>query len=215
MWFVTEWNSLYDQDTSYLIFWRLIKIIFYFIRDFSLKNIYIVIFVFLLMKTRKKKSSGSLGFEISKLKSKNAIIVSVVVIIIGLVGLYYFGIFGSVSECGDMACYYESLGSCKKSYVVNEDENYVYRYEILNVNGNSYCDVDVRLMKVKDGGPDSAKLEGLNMVCRVNRFGEMRPEDDMLVCSGRLREELQEIIIDRMHNQILQNWEEVQKGLVG
>jgi hypothetical protein len=160
------------------------------------------------------KRGADFKLEFNKLYSKNSLIVSAIIVVLGLVGLFYFGVFGSVEKCGEIGCYYENLDSCKKSYVLNEDENYVYRYEILNTKGLSYCEVDVRLVKVKNGGPNSAKLEGLNMICKVNRFEEIRPENDMLVCSGKLREELQEIIIDRMHNQILQNWEEIQKGLV-
>jgi len=165
------------------------------------------------MKKRNKRSSGSHGSEFRKLMSSGSIIASVVIIIIGLGFLYYFAIYGSVTECGDLACYQEYLESCKKSFLVNEDENYVYRYEILGANGNSYCNVDVRLMRVKNGGGDAQSLEGLAMICKSNRFEEMLPEKDMLACSGRLREELQEIIIDRLHNQILQNLGQIKAEL--
>ena len=168
------------------------------------------------MKKRKRKSSGSHRSEARKLFSMDAIFISVVVIVLGLVSLYYFGVFGGIAgavECGDMACYYEYLLDCKKSYVINEDDNYVYRYEILGDSGNSYCYVDVRLIRIKSGQIDTEDLESLGMSCRVNRFEEIFPEADMLACSGRLREELQEIIIDRLHNEILQNLGQVREGL--
>lgn len=149
--------------------------------------------------------------EFSKLYSKNSLMMSAIIIVIGVVAFFYLVDFG-IPECGDVACYHEYMDSCKKSYVVNEDENYVYRYEILQTNGNSYCDVEVRLLKVKNGGIDAEDLEGLDMVCKINRFEKILPENDMLSCSGKLREELQEIIIDRMHNQILQNLQEIKTG---
>ena len=152
--------------------------------------------------------------EFSKLYSKSSIILSVIIIIIGL-GAWYFTVqFNQVVKCDDMDCYKQNLLKCKKSFVINEEDNYDYRYEIINSNGDSYCNVDVRLVKVKNGGVNSEKLEGLNMICNVNRFEDVYPETNMLDCSGKLREELQEIIIDRMHNQILQNWEQIKEELV-
>lgn len=165
------------------------------------------------MKKRNKRSSGSHRSEFGKLLSANSLIASVVIIIIGLGFLFYFFYYGTVVECGDFACYQEYLDSCKKSFLVIEDDNYVYRYEILESNGNSYCNVDVRLMRVKSGGGAAESLEGLSMTCKANKFEDIRPEKDMLACSGRLREELQEVIIDRLHNQILQNLGEIKAGL--
>ncbi len=165
------------------------------------------------MKKRIRKRSGTHKSEFRKLVSSGSIIASIVIILVGLGFLYYFMIYGSVTECGDFACYQEYLMSCKKSFLVIEDDNYVYRYEILSKNGNSYCNVDVRLMRVKDGGDDAESLEGLNMICKVNKFEDIRPEKDMLACSGRLREELQEIIIDRLHNQILNNLGQIKAEL--
>lgn len=144
--------------------------------------------------------------EIRKLTSKNSIIISLVIIILGIAVLYYSGILLKPVECKDTACYKEYLLTCKKSFLINEDKNYVYRYEILRANENSYCDVQVRLIKIKNSTTsDSEKLEGLEMICKINRFEDILPEKNMLSCSGKLREELQEIIINRLHNVILEN----------
>jgi len=139
------------------------------------------------------------------------IIISVLVLILGLSIFIYFFEF-QITKCENLECYHENLLDCKKSYVINEDDNYVYRYEILGSEGISYCNVDVRLLKVKDGGIDAEDLEGLNMICKANRFENIFPQDDILACSGKLREELQEIIIDRMHNQILQNMQQIKEA---
>ena len=150
--------------------------------------------------------------EFTKLYSKSSIIISIFIIIIGLGTWYYFVGFDTVVKCDNLDCYRENLLECKKSWVINEDNNYVYRYEILKDNGNSYCDVDVILSRITNGVMDSQDLEGLNMVCKINKYDDSLPESDMLVCSGRLREELQEIIIERMHNQILQNLDQINEG---
>ena len=119
--------------------------------------------------------------------------------------LYYFGIFGIVKECKDLDCYYEYLETCKKSHLITETNDSVFRYEILKKNGDNYCNVEVRLIKVKSNGIDSEEIEGLNMICKVNKHDQAIPDRDMQACSGRLREVFQEIIIDRLHNQILKN----------
>lgn len=152
--------------------------------------------------------------EIKKLTSKNSIIISLLIIILGIASLYYSGILFKPTECKDLACYKEYLLTCKKSFLINEDENYVYRYEILRANGNSYCDIQVKLIKIKNSTTlDSEKLEGLEMICKINRFEDILPEKDMLSCTGELREELQEIIINNLHNVILQNINKINEEL--
>lgn len=148
--------------------------------------------------------------EFHSLTFRNSIVISFIIIILGLVLFYYFVGFEKSTECNDINCYKEYLLKCKKSFLINEDDNYAYRYEILKNNENSYCDVNVRLLKVKNGTAESEKLEGLNMICKVNKFEDIMPEKNILSCSGKLREELQEIIINRLHNTILQNLKEIQ-----
>ena len=41
------------------------------------------------------------------------------------------------------------------------------------------------------------------------------PEDDITKCSGPLREELQELIIQRMHNYLLKNIGEIREDFEG
>lgn len=152
--------------------------------------------------------------EIEKLTSKNSIIISLLIIILGLALLYYSGILLKPIECKDIACYKEYLLTCKKSFLINEDENYVYRYQILKANENSYCDVEVRIIKIKNSTTsDNEKLEGLEMLCKINRFEDILPEKNMLSCSGKLREELQEIIINRLHNILLENINKINEEL--
>jgi hypothetical protein len=151
--------------------------------------------------------------EFRELTSKNSIIISLIVIILGLTLLYYFEFFTKPIECKDVACYKEYLLTCKKSFLINEDENYVYRYEILKENGNSYCDVDVVLIKIKNGSSEGEKLESLNMLCKINRFEDILPEKNMLSCTGKLREELQEIIINKLHSVIFQNLNKINEKL--
>ncbi|MEK6914361.1 MAG: hypothetical protein AABW83_01810, partial [Nanoarchaeota archaeon] len=151
--------------------------------------------------------------EFNQLTSRNSIIISLIIIILGLIFFYYFVGFDKPTECKDINCYKEYLLTCKKSFLVNDEDNYVYRYKILKSNGNNYCNVEVILLKIKNGTAENEKLEGLNMICKVNKFEDILPQKNMLSCSGKLREELQEIIINKLHNTILQNLEEIKKEI--
>ena len=97
--------------------------------------------------------------------------------------------------------------------MINEDDEYVWRYEILNEGNQNNCNVEVILLKMKDSIINVEDLEGKSMICRVEKFGDILPEKDMLKCSGILKEELQEIIIDRLHNYLLENIGEINENL--
>ena len=160
----------------------------------------------------KKGVSNRIESEIKKLYSKQAMIISAIVIVIG-VGVYFgYFYFYAASECSNIECYENALNGCNKVWVLNEDDTYVWKYEILGDNNKGNCDVEVELIKIKEGKIDAEGLERKTMVCNVNTNNKY-PEKDMISCSGVLREEFQEIIIDRMHDYILQNLGEISNKL--
>ena len=159
---------------------------------------------------------GELREEVYELRSekyKKRISIAIIILAVGIIAYFiYFNIF-SAKECRDLECYNNSLLNCKKIWVIREEDNYVWRYEILKFNDENSCNVETRLLKVKAGKLNVEDLQGKSMICRVQRVDDIFPEKDMLRCSGVLKEKLQEIIIDRMHNYIIQNLGEIQEGL--
>jgi len=143
---------------------------------------------------------------------KKRFLIAFIILIVGLLGFFVYFNYFLAKECKDVECYDKALLDCKKVWVIREDDNYVWRYEILSSNKNS-CDVEVRLLKVNKGSLNVEDLQGKSMVCQVQKVDDILPEKDMLRCNGRLKEELQEIIIDRMHNYLLQNLGEIKEGL--
>ena len=144
---------------------------------------------------------------------KKRIILAIIILIIGII--IYFAYFRllTAKECKDLECYEKSLLNCKKIWVINEDNKSVWRYEILNEASKNSCNVKVILLKVKEATLEAEVFQGKEMICVVNKVDDIFPEKDMLRCSGVLKEKLQEIIIDRMHNYLLKNLGEIQKGL--
>lgn len=158
------------------------------------------------------KKSGSKS-EIKELGSKKNIYLALIILVIGFAGYYIYSNNYIPESCGDINCYETALADCKKVFVINEDENYVWRYEILDEEDKNNCNVEVILLKIKEGNIDVEDLEDKSMICKVGKFGDIFPEKDMVRCSGELKEEFQEIIIDRLHNYLLQNIGEINEGL--
>ena len=77
-------------------------------------------------------------------------------------------------------------------------------YKILGKEGNS-CNVYVQLLQLKKGAVELTILENKDMICSLP-FGVLQePEKNLKNCHGRLKEEIQNIIIQRMHSQIVEN----------
>ena len=53
------------------------------------------------------------------------------------------------------------------------------------------------------------------MVCTVLKTDSQFPEKDISKCTGKLKEDLQDILIQRMHNYLLENVGEVQEAFAG
>ena len=57
------------------------------------------------------------------------------------------------------------------------------------------------------------KLSGFNMVCTFPEGISTYPERDIERCHGRLKEELQKIVINRLHKYLIENLGEIEENL--
>ena len=152
-------------------------------------------------------------YELKSKRYKKRMLIAIVILIVGIMAFFiYFNVFVA-KECKELDCYEKALLKCKKIWFIREEDNYVWRYEILKAVGKDACNVETRLLKINLGKLNIEDLQGKTMVCKVQRVDDIFPEKDMLRCNGILKEELQEIIIDRMHNYLLKNLGEIQEGL--
>ena len=148
-------------------------------------------------------------------KLKKSVIFMIILLVIIMLGFLYYFFDYFPRKCNDVDCYQNALVNCKKSFYIKEEENYVWRYDILNKNDKSSCNVKVRLLKVKKGDVEIDDFMDKEMICIVQKYEYTYPEKDMLRCTGNLKEKLQEIIINRLHNYILQNLEKINQKLLG
>ncbi len=143
---------------------------------------------------------------------KTYFIIIIIAIILAVV-FYFF--FLKTNSCKDFTCYQDSLTKCKKSLLIREDENSIWKYVIKKSVDENTCMVEVSLLALKQGKTDMEELQGLSMNCNVLRSSGGFPENDIASCSGKLKEEIQEVMIQRMHNYLIKNIGQINEEFKG
>jgi hypothetical protein len=122
--------------------------------------------------------------------------------VVVLVLVSFVFLFG-YEECGDSECFFEAMKVCDRVKFVGGDDM-IFEYKILGRDGD-FCKVNVKLLQANLNAGDSVKLEGEEMECFLEKGVVVAPESDIGVCHGRLKEELQGLIIERMQGYLLEN----------
>jgi len=155
------------------------------------------------MKKRKKNKS----------KEKSVLgILTLVLLVVLLLGEAYFILSFynidilkviTVKKCEDLDCFEAALKNCKKVEFRYAGEN-IWKYEIKGKQGNN-CLVSAKLLQLKQGPFNAEKLEGKSMICEIPKGSVDLPGEDLSVCSGELKEEIQDVLIERLHSYIAEN----------
>lgn len=150
-----------------------------------------------------------------KLKSKEkkkkiitiTIIIMVIIITITAIILEVLILFTDLEEnkCNSLECFKDALFTCKKISFIRIDNSYSWNYNILGYSDFKSCNIKVKLIKIKRGDLELEALQNKEMICKINRIEEIFPEKDLSKCKGALKEELQQILIDRMHEKLFKN----------
>lgn len=124
------------------------------------------------------------------------------VIIVIMIALYFT--FYYSYTCDDLTCYEAHQQKCSKTKFVNDAEDTVWKYFIKG-NTDGKCEVEVTVLTIKQGDVAQKKLEGKSMTCLLPKGSISMPESDIARCHGVLKEELQNLIIQKLHSYILEN----------
>ncbi len=143
------------------------------------------------------KSEVKRGFYISVLA----------IILIAILVFIYFLYFYS-RTCTDRTCFESAMKSCNRVDWIKEDEAASWLYRIIGSSGQN-CRVEVTLLNLKKGTIDIEKLQGKKMICEVRSYDTSDPGSDITLCSGPLKEELQDIIIQKLNNYVVGNINEI------
>jgi len=147
-----------------------------------------------------------------KLKDKpfwKKIRIILIILIILTVILLMYGFIFRAKLCKDEVCFFDSLNECKRVYFVKEDPEYSWLYIISKEASEDSCEVKVSLSSVKQESIDSRMLQGKEMICIVPKTITNFPEKDISRCTGLLKEELQDLIIQKMYDYLLTNAQEI------
>jgi len=147
--------------------------------------------------------------QYSKLQKRVGI--ALVILIIALIIFSGYFLFFYARPCADSTCFVNAMTTCKSVSWIREDVQASWLYTIKGTAKTNACKVEVQLLKIKQGTIDTEQLQGKKMTCTLNKGETKFPEKDISKCSGVLKEELQNIIIQRMHSYLLENIGEIKQ----
>ncbi|MBU3912583.1 MAG: hypothetical protein KKB21_01800 [Nanoarchaeota archaeon] len=154
------------------------------------------------------------------LKKRRVIWISVsaviVILFLALIFIYFYK-----TNCSSKECFDSKLERCDKAVFIEDTPDSAWQFDIegkslmcsVNPVACSECKVNVKLLQIKRGNVDSVKLEGLEMVCMLPFGIVTSPQGDLSRCHGPLKEQMQDLIINRLHTYILSYVGKIGEGL--
>ncbi|MFH1307250.1 MAG: hypothetical protein ABIH72_00160 [archaeon] len=141
---------------------------------------------------------------------RKLIILASVILVLLVVAVYFTFLY--YKKCNDIECFNSYLRKCSKAGFQHDSESAVWYYKIKGVDSGE-CVVSVELIQAKEGNIDLLPAEGKSMDCYLPKGVVVEPHKSISRCHGLLKEETQQIIIDRMITYILDNVGEISEEL--
>ena len=142
--------------------------------------------------------------------AKKRVVIITLIVVVGILAVY-FSFFYSKS-CGDMSCFNSGLSTCRRVTFFHDLQDGSWIYKVKGKSGEQ-CKVNVELVKLKQGGVELLSLEGKEMACHLPFGVVASPQENLENCHGELKEEMQDVIITRLHNYIVDNLGEISAEL--
>lgn len=115
--------------------------------------------------------------------------------------------------CLNETCFNDYLANCNRAkYVSNGNLTFEYLVE------GSYkeeCVIKTKLVSAQLNNQDSEKIIGKEMTCYFPKGAVSRPEDNLELCHGELKEGFQSLFISKLHKYIVQNVGEIKQNIYG
>jgi len=130
-----------------------------------------------------------------------ALAIAVAAILFYLVFSYFY-----IPKCPNLNCFKASFFKCTKASFTNAGENSTWFYSIKGLSAGE-CKVYVKVISLKSDVNIGAALSGKEMYCYIPKelLGAFMPEEKIEYCHGMLKEEIQRLMIEKMHLYIIQN----------
>ena len=145
-------------------------------------------------------------------KRKTAVVVIILVLLIASVSaVVYLSIFYK-PKCEDKTCFNNALVNCQRVSYLSEEEDATWLY-IIEGKSEGSCITNVKLIHLKQGSVGMEILVGKNMDCYTTIGVLTKPQENLEDCHGLLKEEIQSILIKKMHAYITENLGQIAEEL--
>jgi len=135
----------------------------------------------------------------------------IIFVLLVLLVATYFTFFFSYT-CKDLACFQAHQEKCAKTKFIKDNEEMTWEYNIIG-KSNTQCEIEVKIEKIKKGALDKKILEGKSMTCYLPLGDIDSPEEKISLCHGLLKEELQGLMIQKLHEYVVENIGEISEEL--
>lgn len=136
----------------------------------------------------------------------------ILVILIALAAAFALHYTFEPTPCATYACFEDHMASCSRASYTNEEPEASWEYTIMR-HAHDVCEIRVTLLQAKEGDLQLRSFEGHTMVCAYP-FGVIAyPDKDMSVCHGRLKEDLQGLIIEKLHRYVVDHLTDIKSVL--
>lgn len=125
------------------------------------------------------------------------------------IALYYVTL---PTPCESFTCFQDKMSACERGSFINEEPQASWRYTIQGTRDDQ-CQIEVTLLQAKEGPLQLREFEGHSMTCGFAQGLVTYPDKDLSVCHGLLKEDLQGVIIEKLHAYLLENLLNVQEAL--
>jgi len=130
------------------------------------------------------------------------IILIVLIVIVAILAVYFTFFYSR--KCSAASCFNFALTKCYRASYINDVEDAAWYYQIKGKSGDN-CKINVKLLQLKQGTSDIAGLEGEEMTCYTPLGTITSPQGNLANCHGLLKEDMQGLIINKLHNYIVGN----------
>jgi len=142
---------------------------------------------------------------------KRGIILLIIFAVVILLVAVYFSFFFSY-KCNDLSCFRAHQEDCSRTKYIYDSTETTWDYHILG-DKEGKCMIEVTALQVKEGSFDRVNLQGKTMICYLPLQDISFPESDISRCHGILKEELQDLIIQKLHDYIIEGVGDIGESL--
>ncbi|MEK6824786.1 MAG: hypothetical protein AABY02_02920 [Nanoarchaeota archaeon] len=138
-------------------------------------------------------------------KDRTIVALVLFLVVSGALALYFTF---KPASCESLECFQDHMVVCKQASFVNENREASWRYTIQRLTDKG-CAIEVTLLQAKEGELHLRAFEGDSMLCTYPRGVLAYPDKDMFLCHGLLKEDLQGLIIEKLHGYIIKNLDDI------